>query len=330
MSTNQTTKTALRRLGSSDLRVSPIGLGCWQFSGGQGGLAGRYWPALDPSTELEIVRESLAGGITWFDTAEAYGGGNSERALAWTLHTLEQRPGSVVVATKWRPFFRTARSLLTSIDARQQSLGGYPIDLYQIHAPMSLSSVPAQMRALASLLREGKVRQVGVSNFSASQMRRAQAALREEGYALVSNQVRFNLLDRRIEDNGVLEAARELGMSVIAYSPLAQGLLTGKFHENPGLLEKLTGPRKWMGSINRKRLEETAGLVEELRRIAAAHEVTPAEAALNWVIRVHGESIVAIPGASKPSQARLNARAQSFALSDEEVHRLSDASRRAG
>jgi aryl-alcohol dehydrogenase-like predicted oxidoreductase len=259
MTTNQETRIKSRRLGSSHLQVSPIGLGCWQFSGGHG-MAGRYWPALDPSIELEIVRESLAGGVTWFDTAEAYGGGNSERALASALHTLEQAPGSVVVATKWRPFFRTARSLLSTIGTRQESLDGYPIDLYQIHAPMSLSSIPAQMRVLAALLREGKVRQVGVSNFSASQLRQAQSALQEQGYSLVSNQVRFNLLDRRIEDNGVLEAAQELGVSIIAYSPLAQGLLTAKFHDKPELLERITGPRKWMGALTPRRLEETRPL----------------------------------------------------------------------
>jgi len=326
MTTTVGADTRLRRLGESDLRVSPIGLGCWQFSGGQG-LAGSYWPALPEERELEIVRASLAGGVNWFDTAEAYGGGSSERALAWALRTLEQRPGDAVVATKWRPFFRTARSILRTIGERLDSLEGYPIDLHQIHAPMSLSSIPAQMRAMAVLLREGRIRSVGVSNFSASQLAVAHRSLQDEGFALVSNQVRFSLLDRSIESNGVLDTARELGISIIAYSPLAQGLLTGKFHANPELLESVTGVRKWLRALRPRRLEETAPLITELERMAAAYGVTAAEVALNWVVSVHGNAVVAIPGASTPAQARLNARAQGFRLTDAEIRRLSEISR---
>jgi aryl-alcohol dehydrogenase-like predicted oxidoreductase len=329
MSINRTTLTRPRRLGSSELLVSPIGLGCWQFSGGHG-WAGRYWPALDPSTELEIVRESLEGGVTWFDTAEAYGGGRSERALVRALRTLEQKPGSVTIATKWMPFFRAARSLVSTIDTRTANLDGYPIDLYQIHAPMSLSNIPAQMRAMSALMQDGRIRSVGVSNFSADQLRKAYRALRDEGFTLATNQVRFSLLDRQIEDNGVLETARELGVTIIAYSPLAQGLLTGKFHRSPELLDKIEGTRKWMGAFRPKRLGQTAPLVAELERIAASYEVTPAEVALNWVISVHGDAVVAIPGASKPDQARLNARAQSFELTADEVRRLSQVSREVG
>ncbi len=221
-----------RRLGQTDIRISPIGLGCWQFSGGQG-LIGRYWPVLESPEMRDIVQASLEAGVNWFDTAEAYGGGASERALAGALRALGKKPGEVVVATKWLPVLRTARSIPRTIGRRLEALGEYPIDLYQIHNPYSVSSLESQLREMAALRKAGKVRAIGVSNFSAEQMRRAHRLLAGEGIELASNQVRYSLVHRDIEGNGVLEAARELGVTLIAYSPLAQGVLGGAYHEDP-------------------------------------------------------------------------------------------------
>ena len=148
----------------------------------------------------------------------------SECALAAGLRHADVEPGRVVVATKWLPILKPARDIPRSIDERIQCMSPYPIDLYQVHIPWSRSSVAAQMREMAALVRAGKVRAVGVSNFSAKQMAQAGAALQAEGLPLASNQVRINLLDRAVETNGVLDLAREHRVTLIAYSPLAQGL----------------------------------------------------------------------------------------------------------
>lgn len=311
----------LRKLGKSDLTVSAVGLGCWQFAQGRG-LSGNYWESLSDDVIRNIVRFSLEGGLNWFDTAEAYGGGQSERALSRSLKSLDAKPEDVLIATKWQPLFRTAKSIRKTIDARLTALGGYPIALHQIHQPYSFSSVRAQMNAMADLVEAGKIFCVGVSNFSAKKMREAHEALRRRGIPLVSNQVRFSLLDRRIETNGVLETARELGVSIISYSPLAQGILTGKFHERPDLVRSKPGFRKYMRAFRPAGLEESWPLIQALREKAEKYGRTPAEIALNWLINAHGEMVVAIPGAVKAGQAQENAGSLAFAMSKEDVEFL--------
>ena len=237
-----------RRLGKTDIEITPVGLGCWQFSQGAN-FAGRVWETLPDAAIRGVVEAALSGGITWFDTAEAYGNGRSEQKLAEALGVLKVAPGSVVIATKWMPYFRTARSIPATIDTRLACLGPYPIDLYQVHAPASFSPIPVQMRQMAALLKAGKIRSVGVSNFSAAQMQSAHDALAAEGIVLASNQVRFNLLDRSIEKNGTLEAAKRLGVTIIAWSPLAQGILTGRFHDDPSAIRKTSGFRRIINGL---------------------------------------------------------------------------------
>lgn len=307
-----------RRLGRTDLEVTSIGLGCWQFSEGTG-LAGRFWPALPQATVNEIVATSLAGGINWFDTAEAYGEGRSERALSKALLAAGRAPGQIVVATKWFPALRTASSIEATIGDRFAALSPWPIDLHQVHAPFGLSSVEAEMAAMGALVAEKKVRAVGVSNFGEKRMRRACAALATKGLALASNQMKYSLLDRRIERNGVLAAAKELGITIIAYSPLEQGLLTGKFHDDPS---SISGPRKVLPAFRSQGLEKSRPLVEELGRIARAHGSTPSQVALAWLVRFHGDTVVAIPGASKPKHADENVGAMVLELSAKELERL--------
>ncbi len=187
-----------RPLGRTGLTISPIGLGCWQFSQGKS-LTGKMWSVLDQGTMDDVVATALRGGISWFDTAQAYGDGASECALAAALRHGGVGPGDVVVATKWLPILKPARDLRRNIDTRRTCLSPYPVDLYQVHIPWSVSSVAAQMREMAALVRAGKVRAVGVSNFSAKRMAQAGAALQAEGLPLASNQVRINLLERSIE-----------------------------------------------------------------------------------------------------------------------------------
>jgi aryl-alcohol dehydrogenase-like predicted oxidoreductase len=319
------TDIPLRRLGRSELMVTPVGLGCWQLGRGKG--PNRYWPVLDPATIDGIVAASLDGGINWFDTAESYGGGESEKALSRTLQKAGRRPGEVVIATKWSPLLRTAGNIGKTISARISCLAPYPIDLYQVHNPASFSPNAAVMKAMAALVKAGKAKSVGVSNFGAGRMRDAQRILRGEGLDLASNQIHYSLLKRKAERNGVLDAARELGISIIAYSPLDQGVLTGRFHEDPARVNSISGPRKYRGYYRKKFLARSRGVIEALREIAGRRDATPAQIALNWLFAFHGETVVVIPGATRVPQAADNAAAMGIVLSKDELDHLDRVSR---
>ncbi|WP_042463253.1 aldo/keto reductase [Neobacillus dielmonensis] len=320
------TKVSLRKLGNSDIEISPLGLGTWQFSSGNG-MVGRYWPSLKEEEMTEIVRLSLEGGINWFDTAEVYGKGKSEEALANALNALGEKSKDALIATKWWPAMRTSSSITKTIDNRLQFLKGRKIDLYQIHQPFSFSSVKSEMDAMAVLLTEKKIRSAGVSNFNESKMREAYEILKRHGYPMVSNQVKYSLLDRRIETNGVMKAAKELGITIIAYSPLEQGILSGKFHENPDLLKNLSGPRKYMSQFKPAGLAKTKPLIDVLERLAAEYEVSASQIALNWLIHFHGETVVAIPGASKRHHAEENIGALTFELTKKQMNEIDQISK---
>ncbi|MBN2351276.1 MAG: aldo/keto reductase [Spirochaetales bacterium] len=316
------------QLGASDLSITPVGLGCWQFAGGVG-FSRMFWTPVPQSKITEIVRVSLEGGVNWFDTAEAYGRGASERALAGALAALDVAPGSVLVADKWQPFGRTARSIARTFPAREEALKPYPVDLHQVHMPVSLSSVEKQMSVMADLLDENKIKAVGVSNFSAAQMEAAHRALVKRGYRLASNQVRYHLLDRCIETNGVLSLARDLDVTIIAYSPLAQGLLTGRFHRDPGQARKIGWARRRNVGLTRESLERTRPLVEALERAGAERGAGAAEIALAWLVEKNPGRVAVIPGATRPEHARLNARALGVTLSVDEIARIDGLSAKA-
>ncbi len=315
-----------RLLGNSDLLLSPIGLGCWQFSQGVG-LIGRYWPKLDDQSITDMVQASLQGGINWFDTAEIYGNGASESALAKALIELDVNEDDALIATKWWPLFRTAANIAKTFEQRQVALAGRRIDLYQIHQPFSWSSVKKQMNEMAKLVERGLIRYVGVSNFSAKAMREADHVLREHGLRLVSNQVKYSLLDRKIEDNGVLQTALELGISIIAYSPLEQGILSGKFHGEDESVS-ISGPRKWMKKFRSKGLERSLPLIDLLNHLSQKYEVTPSQIALNWLIHANGDAVFAIPGASKIEHVADNTGTMKFQLTPGELQSLGDLSSR--
>jgi len=315
-----------RQLGNSELMISPIGLGTWQFSKRKN-LAGKYWPMLSDEKSYQIVQTSYNNGVNWFDTAEMYGNGESERTLARALHVANIPDENVVVATKWMPIFRTAGSIHKTIGQRIDALDGYTISLYQIHNPFSFSGIRAQMQAMADLVKDKKIRYVGVSNFSAAQMRKAHWELSRHGIQLISNQVHYNMVNRSIEDNGVLETARKLNVSIIAYSPLAQGILTGKYHDAPGEIKSKKGFRKRIGSFKEKGLEKTRPLVDRLRKTAENHNSTAAQVALNWLTNYHGGMVFAIPGASNAQQAESNARSMALELTGEEMKTLDQASK---
>jgi aryl-alcohol dehydrogenase-like predicted oxidoreductase len=321
MSSNPLIST--RSLGKTGIQVTPIGLGVMELSGG-GSLLGLAFPVIPQEEKNAIIQSALDGGINWFDTAEIYGGGVSERSLATGLKAAGKQPGDVVIATKWSPMLRTAGNIPVTIKDRLRFLDGFPVDIYYVHQPVSFSSPEAEMNAMADLVEAGKIRSVGVSNFSAERMRRAHAALDKRGLPLATNQMRYSLVDRKIETDGTLAAARELGVTITAYTPLGSGLLTGKYHKNPELLKNKS--IVWRGRI-RRQLEASRPLVAALEEIGQKYQATAAQVALNWVIWFNGELVVTIPGATKAKQSAENAAAMRFRLSDAELARLDELSR---
>jgi aryl-alcohol dehydrogenase-like predicted oxidoreductase len=312
-----------RKLGKTNIEITPIGLGMMEFAGG-GGLMGFAFPVIDQEEKNATVKAGLDGGINWFDTAELYGGGVSEKSLSTALKAAGKKEEEVVIATKWWPLFRTARNIPKTIDERLRFLDGYSIGLYQVHQPFSFSSPEAEMDAMAELVKTGKIRSVGVSNFSAVQMRRAHRQLQKHGLPLASNQVRYSLLDRSIERNGVLDTAKELGITIIAYTPLESGLLTGKYHKNPELLNQ---KKFYWRSMLRRGLEKSNALVDELSEIGARYNATAAQVALNWLINAQGDTVVTIPGVTKVSQAEESAGAMRFRLTVDEIAMLDEVSK---
>ena len=322
MTTDITTQK--RRLGRTDIEITPIGLGVMQFSVGGRGFMGKVFPTLSQEQKNAIVKTALEGGINWFDTAELYGFGHSERSLSNALKAVGVGSDDVIVATKWFPIFRTAKNIGRSIHDRIRFLNGYTIDNYMVHQSEGFSSPEVEMDAMADLVEAGLIRSVGVSNFNAEQMQRAQVALEKRGLPLAVNQMHYSLLHRNIESNGVLKAAKELGVTIIAYSPLAMGMLSGKYHKNPDLISQTRiSQRVRLG----RSLERSKTLVHALEEIAVRYDATPAQVALNWLINFNGDVVVAIPGATKVHQAEESAGAMKFELSEAEMNHIDKLSR---
>jgi aryl-alcohol dehydrogenase-like predicted oxidoreductase len=312
-----------RTLGKTGIEVTPIGLGMMELSGG-GGLMGAMFPVIPAEEKNAIIQAALDGGINWFDTAELYGKGISEQSLAAGLKAAGKANGEVVVATKWWPLFRTARNIPLSIQDRLHYLDGYAIDCYMVHQPFGFSSPEDEMDAMADLVAAGKIRSVGVSNFNPDRMRRAHQQLQKHGLPLGVNQVHYSLLHRNIETDGTLQTAKELGVTIIAYTPLESGLLTGKYHKDPGLVQRAPF---WRRGMLQRRIEATRPLITALDEIASRYNVTPAQVALNWLIYFNGDTVVTIPGATKVYQAQESAHAMSFRLTEDELARLDELSR---
>lgn len=312
----------LRSLGTSEIKITPIGLGAWQFSEGKMGNS-MFWKPIGPEMTNQIVATTIEHGINWADTAEAYGNGRSELGLAKGLHTAGIEDNKFVVATKWMPFFRFSRSIRRTIGTRLKKLEPYSIDLHQIHQPFSFASIKGMMLAMADLVDGGQIKTVGVSNFNSRQMQAAYDALDTRGYPLVANQIKYSMMDRTMETAGLLDLAKELGVTIIAYSPLEQGLLTAKFHDDPDLLGNVPFIRR---RVMLRRMRKSGELIDTLRSIAEEVGATPAQVALNWTINFHGDTIVAIPGASKPHHAEQNAKAMEVSLSKEQMIALDDES----
>jgi aryl-alcohol dehydrogenase-like predicted oxidoreductase len=300
---------------ADELNIAPLGVGAWAW--GTTRLWG-YGKEYDRSDVGKAFRASMAEGVTLVDTAEMYGNGASERIIGEILRE-GGFEGTPVIATKFAPLpYRfSAKSLLDAVDKSLERLGIETIDLYQIHFPNPIFKISSLMDALAETVKAGKVRRVGVSNYGADQMKRAHDRLASYGVSLASNQVEYSLLRRAPETNGVLEASRDLDVTLIAYSPIAKGLLTGKY--GPG--DRPVGLVRRMGrAFSEQNLKKIEPVVNILREIGEAHNKQPAQVALNWLI-TQG-NVFPIPGAKNEIQARQNAGALGWEMTSEEAEKL--------
>jgi len=301
-------------LGRTKIQIPRLGVGTWAWGDR------RFWNYGQGYNDADIraaFDASLAAGVNLFDTAEMYGNGRSERFLGSFLLGAD---APVIVATKFFPFpWRLSKSaLLHALHNSLERLNLQKVDLYQIHWPFPPVAVETWAEALAQAVQQGLAQAVGVSNYSAEQMRRASVTLAKHDIALASNQVEYSLLKREVEQNGVLKTCQELGVTLIAYSPLAQGVLTGKYSpEHP-----MPGVRGWRYS--RAALEKVQPLLRLMTETGAAHGgKTIAQVALNWTIC---KGTVPIPGAKNARQAQDNLGALGWRLSEAEVAALEDAS----
>lgn len=299
-------------------RISKIGLGTWQFGAGEWGYGEDY----AGQQAAAIVRRAVELGVTLFDTAEIYGHGRSERILG---EALGGRRESVFLATKVLPVLPLAPYVQQRAVASADRLGVRRIDLYQVHHPNPLASEEPVMRGMGALQRVGLVGEVGVSNYS---LERWQAAEKALGGRVLSNQVRYSLADRAPEED-LLPFAAAAGRVVIAYSPLAQGLLSGRYdRENRPANRVRAGNRVRPGNplFLPENLDRASELITVLRDVADARQATPAQVALAWVIR--HPAVTAIPGASSIEQLEGNVAAAEIDLPGDEYAALSAAADR--
>jgi aryl-alcohol dehydrogenase-like predicted oxidoreductase len=309
-----------RRLGTSPVVVPPLGIGVWSW--GDSGMWG-YGTTHTREDIAQAYNICLDLGLNFFDTAEIYGSGQSERILGECVRQ-DGRP--VIIASKFAPLpYRfSARALLEALDASLDRLEMQSIDLYQVHFPYTLLKINDLMDAMAKAVHAGKIRAVGVSNYNVAQMRQAHARLARYDLPLASNQVHYNLLHRNPEKNGVLDACRELDVALIAYSPLEQGLLTGKYRVTDGQTPKPVGMRRYMPAFNKRRRSRMEPLLQVLETISKAHGKTIGQVALNWLLS-KDEHIIPIPGAKNRRQAEENAGAVGWHLSKEEMVQIEQA-----
>jgi aryl-alcohol dehydrogenase-like predicted oxidoreductase len=285
-----------RALGASGLTVSPLGVGTNRWVYGQ-----------NDEQVLQVFQASLDAGVSFFDTAEVYGFGKSERLLG---ECLRQTKRQAVIASKFAPL--PTRHLGKALDTSLSRLGLKTLDVYFIHFPVG--SIEALMDQMAQAFQEGKIRAVGVSNFSASQMRRAADRLARYNLPLAVNEVQYHLLHRQPEVNGILDACRELNVALVAYLPLAGGRLVAGLSQHE--------PARWLASSSSKGHKE---LQEVLRAIAEKRERSVSQVMLNWLLR-RDEHIIPIPGATSAAHALNNADALNWKMNDEEFASIDQAS----
>ena len=304
-----------KRLGNSDLFITPIGFGAWAIGGSGWEFA---WGGQDDSDSIAAIHEALDAGVNWIDTAAVYGLGHSEEVVARALAGMNTRP---YVFTKCSMVWDERRQIGHSLksesirrecEASLRRLGVDAIDLYQIHWPNPDGDIEEGWATMAKLQEEGKVRHIGVSNFDVGQMQRALAIA-----PITSLQPRYSLIHREVEDKILPFAARQ-EIGVIAYSPMASGLLTGAMTKER--IEQMPADdwRRNHPDFREPLLSRNLRLVRLLKAIGAHHGRTPAEVAVAWVLH-HRAVTGAIVGARKPGQIKGVLAAAGLRLSLTEV-----------
>lgn len=298
---------------SSYLDSIQLGIGAWAWGDRVVWQYGRGYGAEDVKQAFEL---SVAQGIRFVDTAEIYGSGRSERFIGEFAEGVDEQ---ILVATKFFPWpWRLSRrSIPDALRASLIRLRSSRVDLYQIHNPFSPVGIEVLAEGLVDCVAAGLARAVGISNFDESQMLRAYSTLARNGIPLASNQVHYSLLQRQVEKNGLLARCRELGIRLIAYSPLEMGLLTGKYtrtHPPPG-----SRALRYPGVMGK--LQPLLKLMTEIGQDQGGK--SQAQIALNWVI---AKGALPIPGAKNAAQAQDNAGALGWSLDAEEVAALDAAS----
>jgi aryl-alcohol dehydrogenase-like predicted oxidoreductase len=305
-------------LAGSDVRVPVLGVGTWAWGDRSTWGMGGYDTELTRASIEEAWAASIDAGVTLFDTAEVYGKGESERIIGSLLKADPTRAASVVIATKFMPQpwkVEVKGALLRSLRASLDRLGLPAVDLYQLHGPISLRGHAALAEALAAAHQEGLVKAVGVSNYSVKETRAIDAELRKRGLRLATNQIEFSLLRRSPEIDGLLGACAELDVVPLAYSPIGQGRLTGKY--------SAANPPPGRRNFSKHPMEVVDRVVTELRTIGEKHGgKTPSQVALNWII---AKGAIPIPGAKNRAQAEDNAGALGWSIDDDDLAALDHA-----
>jgi len=290
-----------------------MGLGAWSWGDR---IYWQYGHGYTDDDIAEAFRTSMAAGINLVDTAEVYGSGRSEHLLGNFIKNTTQ---PVIVATKFFPIpYRfTRKSVVRALRGSLVRLGLERVDLYQLHWPSPVVPIETYVEGLALVFQAGLARNVGVSNYNIDQMQRASKCLAKHAIPLASNQVEYHLLDRTAERSGLLDRCKQMGVRLIAYSPLAMGLLTGKYTaDNP--------PAGLRGRKYAAILKDLPSLIALMTEIGKGHgEKTPGQVALNWIICKGG---LPIPGAKTAAQALQNIGAIGWRLTSEEIKTLEAAS----
>lgn len=300
-----------------------MGVGCWAW--GDDGVWG--YKGYDKALTLESIeaafRASLEEGVTFFDTAEVYGMGESERIIGNIIKGLSAEERSrVQVASKFYPVdpasslprINVKKDLLNALDASLARLQLDHVDLYQIHAPLMVENGAAVGDALAEAVISGRCKAVGVSNYNYQELLPVYEELKRRGIPLASNQIEFSLLRNLPKTGGLIDACNKIGVATLAYSPLGMGRLTGKYTKG----NKPSGSR-FFGKVKLDTLEP---LLAKMREVGDKNGgKTPAQVALNWII---AQGAVPIPGAKNAQQARQNAGALGWRMSDADVAALSE------
>jgi aryl-alcohol dehydrogenase-like predicted oxidoreductase len=279
-------------LGKSNLRVPRMGVGAMVWGDPKGfarlhPAQTAYGGAHGIEEERRAVEVSMEAGVNLFDTAAMYSMGAAEKRLGELA-----RDRDVIIATKYPSGFSfRVEDFPKELEATLARLGRDSIDIYQHHYPNARLSIPELMDQVADAVEAGKIKAVGLSNYSVEQMREAHAALAKRGIPLASNQVEYSLLHRKPEVDGVLDACRELGITLMAYSPLAGGMLTGKYsaQNRPGGFF-----RRILPQYRRKTLDAIQPVIKLLREIGDRYSKTPSQVALRWLME--NPIVLPIPG----------------------------------